>query len=213
MQMVPFIPETAPFNHEQRLWLNGYVAGLLAGKGFVPANQNGTEKNSATVPLLILFSSQTGTAEKLAKQIAKDSKSHGCNSRVMDAAEHAKIDWSKETNLLVVTSTYGDGDMPDNAQAFWDWLQTDAAKALSHLNFSVLALGDTNYEHFCAAGKKIDARLETLGAKRIHPLTDCDLEYEAKAKSWADGVFEILSKDSHAKGAKDAKEVVSEPLR
>ena len=134
------------------------------------------------MPLLVLFGSQTGTAEKLARQIAKESKPRGCNSRVVDAAEHAKIDWSKETNLLVVTSTYGNGDMPDNAQAFWDWLQTDAAKSLSHLNFSVLALGDTNYEHFCAAGKKIDARLGALGAKRIHSLADCDLDYEAKAK-------------------------------
>src|SRR5581483_11762227 len=170
MKIEPLIPETAPFNGEQRLWLNGYVAGLLAGKNFVPANQNGSGKNAATIPLLILFGSQTGTAEKLAKQIAKESKSCGCNSRVVDANEHAKIDWSKETNLLVVTSTYGDGDMPDNAQNFWEWLQTDAAKSLAHLNFSVLGLGDTNYEHFCAAGKKIDARLEQIGAKRIHPL-------------------------------------------
>ncbi len=93
----------------------------------------------------------------------------------------------------MVTSTYGDGDMPDNAQGFWDWLQTDAAKTLSHLNFSVLALGDTNYEQFCAAGKKIDARLETLGAKRIHPLADCDLDYEAKSKTWANGALSRLA--------------------
>ena len=194
MQMIPFIPETAPFDTNQRLWLNGYMAGLLAGKHLVPANANGAENGSAapTVPLLVLFGSQTGTAEKLARQIAKESKPRGCNSRVVDAAEHSKIDWSKESNLLVVTSTYGDGDMPDNAQAFWDWLQTDAAKSLSHLNFSVLALGDTNYENFCAAGKKIDARLEALGAKRIHPLADCDLDYEAKAKIWTDGIWKML---------------------
>ena len=216
MQMIPFIPETAPFDAEQRLWLNGYMAGLLAGKNFGPANANGAANGPAapTVPLLVLFGSQTGTAEKLARQIAKESKSRGCNSRVVDAAEHAKIDWSKETNLLVVTSTYGDGDMPDNAQAFWDWLQTDAAKSLSHLNFSVLALGDTNYENFCAAGKKIDARLEALGAKRIHPLADCDLDYEAKAEDWTTGVLGTLSKDSHAETAKGAKVVETEnPLR
>jgi sulfite reductase (NADPH) flavoprotein alpha-component len=194
MQMIPFIPETAPFDTNQRLWLNGYMAGLLAGKHLVPANSNGAENGAAapTVPLLVLFGSQTGTAEKLARQIAKESKPRGCNSRIVDAAEHSKIDWSKESNLLVVTSTYGDGDMPDNAQAFWDWLQTDAAKLLSHLNFSVLALGDTNYENFCAAGKKIDARLEALGAKRIHPLADCDLDYEAKAKIWTDGIWKVL---------------------
>lgn len=194
MQMITFIPETAPFNANQRLWLNGYVAGLLVGKNFVPANGSGVAKISPpTVPLLILFGSQTGTAERVAKQIAKDSKTRGCNSRVVDAAEHAKIDWNKETNLLIVTSTYGEGDMPDNAQAFWEWLQTDAAKSLSHVNFSVLALGDTNYENFCAAGKKIDARLEVLGAKRIYPLADCDLDYEAKSKSWTDGALTALA--------------------
>jgi sulfite reductase (NADPH) flavoprotein alpha-component len=194
MQMTTFIPEAAPFDANQRLWLNGYMAGLLAGKNFVPANGNGAGINPPpTVPLLILFGSQTGTAERLAKQIAKESKTFGCNARVVDAAEHSKIDWSKETNLLVVTSTYGDGDMPDNAQAFWEWLQTDAAKSLSHLNFSVLALGDTNYENFCAAGKKIDSRLETLGAERIHPLADCDLDYEAKAKVWRDGALTALA--------------------
>ncbi len=208
-----FIPENAPFDAGQRLWLNGYLAGLLAGKGYVPGGENGAANGTTqpTVPLLILFGSQTGTAEKIAKQIAKDSKSRGCNARAVDAAEHAKIEWSKETNLLVVTSTYGDGDMPDNAQAFWDWLQTDDATKLSHLNFSVLALGDTNYEQFCAAGKKIDARLEALGAKRIHPLVDCDLDYEAKAKSWTNAVLENLSPESRAKTAKDAKEIISEP--
>jgi sulfite reductase (NADPH) flavoprotein alpha-component len=194
MQMTAFIPETAPFDANQRLWLNGYMAGLLAGKNFAPANGNGAGKISPpTVPLLILFGSQTGTAEKLARQIARESKSRGCNSRVVDAAEHSKIDWSKESNLLIVTSTYGDGDMPDNARAFWEWLRTDAAKSLSNLKFSVLALGNTNYENFCAAGKKIDARLEALGAKRIHPLADCDLDYEAKARTWTDGALAALA--------------------
>ena len=196
MQIIPFIPENAPFNSEQRLWLNGYMAGLFAGKGYVHVNEEGTignDQSAATLSLLILFGSQTGTAEKLAKQIAKESKSRGCLPRVMEAAEHSKIDWGKEVNLLVVTSTYGDGDMPDNAQDFWDWLQTEAANSLAHLNFSVLALGDTNYGQFCAAGKKIDARLGQIGAKRIHPLADCDLDYEAKMKSWQEGALVALA--------------------
>lgn len=204
MQFTPLIPETAPFNHEQRLWLSGYVAGLLAGKNYVPANQNGAEKNTAAIPLLILFGSQTGTAEKIAKRLAKESKNFGCNSRVMDAGEHAKIEWSKETNLLVVSSTYGDGDMPDNAQNFWEFLQMENAKALSHLRFSVLALGDTNYEQFCAAGKKFDAKLEQLGAKRIHPLAECDLDYEAKAKNWTNDVLKILGSAGASPAVSDA---------
>jgi len=198
-----FIPDTAPFDASQRLWLNGYMAGLLAGKHFPPSIANGAANGvvKPTVPLVILFGSQTGTAEKLAKQLAKDSKSRGCNARTLEANAHTGIDWSKETNLLVVTSTYGDGDMPDNAQGFWDWLQTDAAKAIAHVNFSVLALGDTNYEQFCAAGKKIDGRLEALGAKRIHPLEVCDLDYEAKAKAWGDGALTVLAAAGQPAGA------------
>jgi len=190
-----FIPENAPFDASQRLWLNGYMAGLLAGKHFPPAIVNGSANGhpQPTIPLVILFGSQTGTAERIAKQLAKESKTRGCNARALEANAHTGIDWTKETNLLIVTSTYGDGDMPDNAQAFWDWLQTDAAKALTHLNFSVLALGDTNYEQFCAAGKKIDARLEALGAKRIHPLEICDLDYEAKVKTWGEGALTALA--------------------
>ena len=191
MTGLPLIPETAPFNAEQRLWLNGYMAGLLVGKGYVPAGQTNGENTAAipTVPLLILFGSQTGTAEKLAKQIAKEAKTKGCNARVVDAAAHATIDWSKEANLFVVTSTYGEGDMPDNAQAYWDWLKSDAPGSLAHLKFSVLALGDTNYEQFCAAGKKIDARLEQLGAQRIQDRTDCEVDYEAAAKTWIAAVL------------------------
>jgi sulfite reductase (NADPH) flavoprotein alpha-component len=191
MNLVQFIPETAPFNPDQRLWLNGYVAGLMAGKGFVPGVSDAGPAR-ATVPLLVLFGSQTGTAEKLAKQIAKEAKPRGGNAAVLDAADYAKIEWAKETNLLVVTSTYGDGDMPDNVQGFWDWLQSDAAKVLGHVRYSVLALGDTNYEHFCAAGKKIDARLEQLGAQRAHPLAECDVDYEAKANEWMGGALAVF---------------------
>jgi sulfite reductase (NADPH) flavoprotein alpha-component len=193
MKPIPFIPDTAPFSSEQRLWLNGYMAGLLAGKNYLAASGSGTEKSVPTVPLLILFGSQTGTSEKIARQIAKESKAFGCNSRVVDASAHATVDWTKETNMLIVTSTYGDGDMPDNAQNFWEWLQTDNAKSLAHLKFSVLALGDTNYENFCAAGRKIDEHLEKLGAKRIHPRTDCDVDYEAKAKEWTSSVLAIFA--------------------
>lgn len=193
MDSTPIIPENAPFNAAQRAWLNGYLAGLLAGRMEREGGATAPVPAQAAIPLLILFGSQTGTSEKLARDILKQSKTRGCETRVLDAAAFATIDWKQEANLFVVTSTYGEGDMPDNAQAFWDWLQTDSGKALAHLRFSVLALGDTNYEHFCAAGKKIDARLEQLGATRIHPLTDCDVDYEAKAKRWIAGALNALA--------------------
>jgi sulfite reductase (NADPH) flavoprotein alpha-component len=184
---VPAIPENAPFSLEQRVWLNGFLAGYFARTAAPKPAQ--TQPENPTIPLLILFGSQTGTAEALAKRIAKEATSCGFNTRVVDAAQHTTIDWKDESCLFVITSTYGDGDMPDNAQSFWDWLQSDAGTALAHLQFSILALGDTNYAEFCAAGKKIDARLEQLGATRVFLRTDCDVDYEVPAKQWIDGAL------------------------
>src|SRR5580765_4927074 len=174
MVELPVIPENAPFSLEQRVWLNGFLAGYFA-RTPVP-NSASTRPPKPTIPLLILFGSQTGTAQGLAKRLAKEAISCGFNARVVDAADHATVDWKNEGSLFVITSTYGDGEMPDNAQGLWNWLQTDSATALAHLQFSVLALGDTNYAEFCAAGKKIDARLEQLGASRIFPRADCEVD-------------------------------------
>jgi sulfite reductase (NADPH) flavoprotein alpha-component len=212
MTKVPFIPENAPFDAAQRLWLNGFLAGLFAHE--VRTTAAASAAPAAGVPLVIVYGSQTGTAEALARRIATQAKTRGHAARVVDAAAHATVDWRAESHLLVVTSTYGDGDMPDNAQGFWDWLQTDAASALSHLKFSVLALGDTNYEHFCAAGKKFDERLEKLGATRIHPLAECELDYETTAKSWTEGVLSVVGgKNTGSEQAATAPVSAPEPAR
>src|SRR5258707_4025988 len=138
MPTVPFIPDNAPFSAEQKLWLNGYLAGLFAAAETVAPGPSGPARSAGSAtPLLILFGSQTGSAQELARHIASEAKALGCLARVVDAAAHATIDWRQETNLFVVTSTYGDGEMPDNAQDFWNWLQTEAASALAHLHFSV----------------------------------------------------------------------------
>jgi len=93
-----------------------------------------------------------------------------------------------------VTSTWGDGDPPDNAVAFWQHLNSEAAPGLGHLSYSVLALGDKTYSDFCGAGKKFDARLEQVGARRIHSRTDCDTDYEAAAREWMEGLWLALDK-------------------
>ena len=113
-------------------------------------------------------------------------------------AKYETVDLAQEQNALIITSTYGDGDPPDNAQAFWNFLQGESAPALAHLNYSVLALGDTNYSAFCQFGKNCDERLEKLGAKRVHPRVDCDVDYETPAKSWRDGVFAALCSSPEA---------------
>jgi sulfite reductase (NADPH) flavoprotein alpha-component len=197
MTKVPSLPDNAPFTAAQRQWLNGFIAGLFAQSNIVGSGSSAP----AAIPLLILFGSQTGAAEGLARRAASTAATRGFLPRVLEANAATQLNWASESRLLVITSTYGDGDMPDNAQNFWNWLQTDASRSLAHLQYSVLALGDSHYEQFCAAGKKIDERLQLLGAKRLHPRTDCDVDYAASAQAWLEGTLAALgASDSPAAG-------------
>ncbi len=194
MSQIPFIPENAPFSPEQRSWLNGYLAGLFSDASVGARAMAGLSAAPATParPLAVLYGSQTGTAEGLAKKVSKEAEKRGFKPKVVDLAKYETVDLTKEENVLVITSTYGDGEPPDNAQAFWNYLKSDTAPPLPHLNYSVLALGDTNYPAFCQFGKACDERLESLGARRVHPRIDCDVDYEAPAKTWTEGVFTAL---------------------
>lgn len=200
MNKIPFIPENAPFSPEQRLWLNGYLAGLFSDAGLAERAMTGLSAGPAlpAKPLVVFYGSQTGTAEGLAKKTSKEAEKRGFAPRLVDMAKYETVDLTQEQNVLVITSTYGDGEPPDNAQAFWNFLKGEAAPPLAHLNFSVLALGDTNYSAFCQFGKNCDERFEKLGAKRVHPRVDCDVDYETPAKTWTEGVFAALSSSPEA---------------
>lgn len=195
MTPLPFIPDNAPFSAEQRQWLNGYLAGYFSDAGVGARALAGLSAAPAAPakPLVLLYGSQTGTAEGLAKKTAKAAEKIGFAPKLVDMAKYESVDLAKEENVLVITSTYGDGDPPDNAQAFWSYLRADTAPPLAHLRYSVLALGDTNYAAFCQFGKLCDERLEKLGAQRVHPRVDCDVDYDAPAKAWTDGVFAALA--------------------
>lgn len=185
MSVIPQIPQTAPFTEEQRAWINGYLAGLFSD-GANPASAVSTSPSSRG-PLLFLYGSQTGSAEGLAKRYGKEAKKLGFETRVLGLEQFATINLAEEKRVALITSTYGDGEMPDNAQAFWDYLRADSAPRLESLEYSVLALGDTNYTLFCEAGKLIDLRLESLGGKRIHPRMDCETDYDKVAAEWFQG--------------------------
>jgi sulfite reductase (NADPH) flavoprotein alpha-component len=200
MVPIPYIPASAPFTAEQRAWLNGYLAGLFSnaetgGRG--PLSRSADQPKSEPLqPLLVFFGSQTGTAEQLAKRLAADAAKQGFAPRVLDMNAFATVDLKQEPHLLIITSTWGDGDPPDNAMSFWNYLNSEQAPALENLGYSVLALGDSNYAEFCGAGKKFDARLEQLGARRIHPRTDCDTDYEAPALAWMKSLWPVLSNET-----------------
>jgi len=192
MNTVPFIPETAPFPLEQRAWLNGFLAGMFS------AGANGTapQPNGAPVatagPLLICFGSQTGTAEGLAKKLAKEATQRGFTPKLHPLNDFEVAGFATAKKAVIISSTWGDGDAPDNAVNFWNWLKADTAPRLENLEFAVLGLGDKNYSDFCGASKKFDARLEALGAKRLAPRGECDTDYEAATRKWLDGLWEKL---------------------
>ncbi|MBO9474813.1 sulfite reductase flavoprotein subunit alpha [Shimia sp. R10_1] len=181
----PYIPDDAPFSGEQRTWLGGFLAGLHSRLSIGGTTSAATAPEQVKAkPLDILFGTQTGNAEEVANDAAELAKSKGFAPRVteLDAVEMDQL--AAMENVIVVISTYGEGEMPDNAELFWEALSAETAPRLANLNYGVLALGDTSYEFFCQAGKLIDTRLEQLGAKRLAVRVDCDIDFEDAAAEW-----------------------------
>jgi len=182
---IPCLPENAPFTAEQRAYLNGFLAGLFSrtSAALAPGLQSAPPATPLD-PLTILYGSQTGTAEKLAKRIAKEAGRYGFAATIYELAAYPTAQLASERNVLVITSTYGDGEPPDNGKAFWEFLQSPQAPQLAQTRFSVCALGDSNYPKFCAFGRNVDERLAALSATRAHPRVDCDVDFEGPFATW-----------------------------
>ena len=132
MTHVPHIPETAPFTSEQRAWLNGFLAGLFSqmpANGSPAPQLNGAPAANAE-PLLVLFGSQTGTAEGLAKKLAKETQSRGFAPRILELNDYEQANLPAGGKAVIISSTWGDGEPPDNAADFWSWLNADTAPRL-----------------------------------------------------------------------------------
>ncbi|BDS09002.1 sulfite reductase [NADPH] flavoprotein alpha-component [Oceaniferula spumae] len=181
------LPDDAPFTDEQRQWLNDFLAKKLADAQ--PAQGR---------KITILWGSQTGNAENLAKKTGKSLAKVGFTPDVVDMAAYDKTKLASEEHLLIITSTYGDGDPPDNAMDLHAWLMSDAAPKLEGLKYSVLALGDTDYPDFCICGIEFDERLAALGAEKIHDRIDCDVDFDDNYALWRSGVLASLGTESVA---------------
>ncbi|MBK9992308.1 MAG: flavodoxin domain-containing protein [Verrucomicrobia bacterium] len=180
---VPLIPETAPFSAEQRAWLNGFFAGMFS-RG---PNGSGVPRiETALTPLTILFASQTGTAERLAKKAAKLAGKRGFAPTLLDASQASIEKLSQENAVLVLASTYGEGEPPDNAKSLLTALRAASGTPFSKLRFSLCALGDSKYAKFCQAGKDFDHHLEKLGAQRVGERVECDVGQDDKYTKWLD---------------------------
>ena len=215
MMKIPYIPQDAPFNGDQRAWLAGFLAGLHSRTaiGLETSVAAAAPKSAASV-LNILVGTQTGNAEALAMDIAAAARTQGMQP-VVTALDDVSMDsLGSMKRVIVVTSTYGEGEMPDNAQLFWEALAADSAPRLDEMNFAVLALGDTGYDGFCQAGKLIDTRFEQLGGRRMKTRIDCDIDFEDAAAAWIGEALPLaLAVDGGKEAAVTMPDIAAQPTR
>lgn len=182
----------------QKIWLSGYLSAQSVSAqeaAGAPAAAVSAEAPAPAVSkeVTVLYGSQTGNAQGLAENAGKQLEQSGFQVTVSSMSDFKPNQLKKVNNLLIVVSTHGEGEPPDNALSFHEFLHGRRAPKLEDLRFSVLALGDGSYEFFCQTGKEFDQRLEELGGKRISPRVDCDLDYDEPAAEWLEGVLKGLN--------------------
>lgn len=177
----------------QLQWVSGYMAGLAAAGGAVStAGFTATPGTESGKQLTVLFGSQTGNGEGLADAICRLARDQGFATKSISLADFKPADLKRESLVAFVISTHGDGDPPDDAELFYEYLMSAKAPRLPGLRYSVLALGDSSYVNFCQTGREFDARLAELGAGRFVPLAECDVDYDEAATAWSDSVVAML---------------------
>ncbi|EOU2464843.1 assimilatory sulfite reductase (NADPH) flavoprotein subunit [Vibrio navarrensis] len=173
---------------QQMAWVSGYFWGLSQSQT-LGASAPLTQAAALTAAkpagkLTIIFASQTGNAKGVAEALEQEAQAAGIAVQLFDASDYKGKDLAKETYVIFVASTNGEGEAPDNALELHEFLQSKKAPKLPNLQYGVIGLGDSSYEFFCQTGKDFDAFLEKLGAKRFIDRVDCDVDYDAPAAEW-----------------------------
>lgn len=204
-RLLPTLTET------QQIWLGGYLSALSL-QGNAAAVSTGTSLQAEGIAaavspaaqpkisreVTVLFGSQTGNCQRLASSLSRKLEEQGFQVTVSAMNGFKPNGLKKVENLLLLVSTHGEGEPPDNARAFHEFIYSKRAPQLDHLSYSVLALGDTSYEFFCQTGKDFDQRLEELGGRRLSPRVDCDLDYDEPVAEWFQQVIGSLSGPQNA---------------
>ncbi|WP_433563425.1 molybdopterin-dependent oxidoreductase [Nocardia sp. CA-151230] len=203
---VPVLPETAPIAERSRVWIDGLLGGMYSrgaqhcspaldravagGSSHGPSDTTGSATPAATRTVTVLWASQTGTAEELAAALATYLADSGFTPRLldMDSAELSDL----TGDVLVISSTFGDGGPPDNGADFWERLN-DSAIRLTGMRYAVFALGDSSYDDFCGHGRKLDELFEKRGATRLLPRVDSEPDHEDLSAAWFDAVADGLA--------------------
>lgn len=188
MPNVPFIPDNAPFTPEQRSWLNGFLAGIFSS---VPAASPLADP-PPSLKIAVLYASQSGTAEGLARKVAKELKAKGHVASLHSLEGYTPASLLAESYAVIIASTYGEGEAPDNARPFYEQLCLEHFPCCGNLSYAVLALGDSTYEHFCKFGIDLDNKLASLAGTRLCERVDCDVDLDESFAQWKSVLFARL---------------------
>jgi sulfite reductase alpha subunit-like flavoprotein len=185
------LPANAPFSASQKIWLKGFLDGISSA--LIPTDDAAPAIAApAGAAVTILWGSQTGTSEALGKKLSKKLAAKGHSATLRDMADVSPADLCTTENLLIITSTYGEGAPPDNAAALHAALHAPDAPSLPALKFAVLALGDSNYPDFCKCGQDFHQRLSALGAQALIPIVEVDVDYDEPFASWSAQLEQVL---------------------
>ncbi|MDE1177940.1 MAG: sulfite reductase subunit alpha [Edaphobacter sp.] len=188
MQTVPFIPDNAPFTPEQRNWLNGFLAGLFSQTiAAAPALEP-----SHSLKIVVLYASQSGTAEGLARKLVKELNGKGHVASLNSLEGYTPAALFAERYAIIIASTYGEGEPPESAKPFYDQLCLQHFPCAENLTYAVLALGDRSYEHFCRFGVELDKRLASLAGTRLCERVDCDVDLDESVAAWKGILYQSL---------------------
>ncbi|NUU67146.1 NADPH-dependent assimilatory sulfite reductase flavoprotein subunit [Enterobacteriaceae bacterium BIT-l23] len=203
--LLPVTPEqlarlqaaTTDFTPTQLAWLSGYFWGMVnqqpgVAAGAVPAPE--------AAAITLISASQTGNARRVAEQLRDSLLAAKLNVNLVNAGDYKFKQIAQEKLLVLVASTQGEGEPPEEAVALHKYLFSKKAPKLTDTAFAVFGLGDTSYEFFCQSGKDFDTRLAELGAERLLDRVDADVEFQAAAESWCQRITEVL-KEKAPQGA------------
>ena len=179
---------TADYSALQLAWASGYLSAKSEQGQSVPLASTPVISKTLT----ILYASQTGNAKGVAKQVEQSASAVGIKTKLINISDFKAKALKNESHILIVASTNGEGEPPDDAIEFHEFLLGKKAPKLPNLSYSVLALGDSSYEFFCQTGKEFDERLLALGAKQLLPRIDCDVDYDSDSESWTLSIVENL---------------------
>ncbi|MBO3087277.1 bifunctional nitrate reductase/sulfite reductase flavoprotein subunit alpha [Cellulomonas dongxiuzhuiae] len=185
----PVLPPTAPLRGDHALWVDGVLAGMFSRAPAPPPTA------APTRTVTVLWASQTGTAEEVAGVVAQRLAHAGRTSRVV-AMDDALDDLPRHGDVVLVTSTFGDGEAPDNGTALWDLLADPQAPSFTGARFAVLALGDPTYDRFCGHGRRLDHRLAELGGQRLVDRLEREPGDDEAVERWLTALVAALTGDT-----------------